>query len=119
MSVDTEPQKYGISRSLEVYERARRLMPGAEQLIRRRPTRAALGMSPIYAERAKGCLIWDVDGNEYIDWVSAVGPIILGYADEEVDAAVRAQMEKGTIYSILHESAVELAEELVRLIPSA
>ena len=108
-----------MRRSLQIYERAKALVPGTTQLISRRPTRAALGVSPIYAERAKGCRIWDVDGNEYIDWTSAVGPVILGYADEVVDAAVRAQIDRGTIYSIVQESAVELAEELVRIVPSA
>jgi glutamate-1-semialdehyde 2,1-aminomutase len=111
--------QHSISRSLAIYERAKALIPGTTQLISRRPTRAALGVSPIYAERAKGCRIWDVDGNEYIDWTSAVGPVILGYADEVVDQAVREQIERGAIYSIVQESAVELAEELVRLIPSA
>ena len=112
-------REHSVSRSLEIYERAKALIPGTTQLISRRPTRAALGVSPIYAERAKGCRIWDVDGNEYIDWTSAVGPVILGYADEVVDAAVCAQIERGSIYSIVQESAVELAEELVRIVPSA
>ncbi|MFH1567954.1 MAG: aminotransferase class III-fold pyridoxal phosphate-dependent enzyme, partial [Gemmatimonadota bacterium] len=94
-------------------------IPGVSQLISRRPTRAALGFSPIYAARAKGCRIWDVDGNEYVDWMSGVGPIILGYADEVVDRAVKEQIDRGSVYSIIHESSVELAEELVRLIPSA
>jgi len=76
------------ARSMELYQRARQLIPGVTQLISRRPTRAALGVSPIYAQRAAGCRIWDVDGNEYIDWMSGVGPIILGYADPVVDAAV-------------------------------
>lgn len=112
-------QEHSVHRSLEIYERAKALIPGTTQLISRRPTRAAFGVSPIYAERAKGCRIWDVDGNEYIDWTSAVGPVILGYADEVVDEAVRAQIERGSIYSIVQESAVELAEELVRIVPSA
>ena len=111
--------EHSVSRSLEIHERAKALIPGTTQLISRRPTRAALGVSPIYAERAKGCRIWDVDGNEYIDWTSAVGPVILGYADEVVDDAVRAQIARGSIYSIVQESAVELAEELVRIVPSA
>ncbi len=51
--------------------------------------------------------------------MSAVGPIILGYADEVVDQAVQEQIARGSIYSIVHENAVELAEELVRLVPSA
>ena len=112
-------REHSVRHSLQIYERAKALIPGTTQLISRRPTRAALGVSPIYAERAKGCRIWDVDGNEYIDWTSAVGPVILGYADEVVDAAVRAQIDRGTIYSIVQESAVELAEELVRIVPSA
>jgi len=115
-SNDTE---HSVRRSMEIYERATHLIPGVSQLISRRPTMGALGHSPIYAERAKGCRIWDVDGNDYVDWMSAVGPIILGYADDVVDAAVREQIERGSVYSIIHENSVELAEELVRLIPSA
>jgi len=111
--------KRTIERSLALYARAKEVIPGAAQLISRRPTRAALGVSPIYAERAKGCRIWDVDGNEYIDWHSGVGPIILGYCDEVVDAAVGEQIRRGSVYSILEENQVLLAEELVRLIPSA
>jgi len=112
-------KEHSVARSQAIHERAKALIPGTTQLISRRPTRAALGVSPIYAERAKGCRIWDVDGNEYIDWTSAVGPVILGYADDVVDDAVRAQIDRGSIYSIVQESAVELAEELVRIVPSA
>ena len=108
-----------IERSLELTKRAADIIPGVSQLISRRPSRWAKGVSPVFAERAKGCRIWDVDGNEYVDWMSGVGPIILGYADDVVDEAVRQQISKGSIYSILHESEIELAEELVKLIPSA
>jgi len=111
--------EHRVEKSMALYERARELIPGATQLISRRPTRGALGISPIYAERAKGCRIWDIDGNEYVDWMSGVGPIILGYADEIVDTAVREQIDRGTISSLVQENGVELAEELVRLIPSA
>ena len=111
--------EHSVQRSMAILERAQRVIPGVAQLISRRPTRAALGISPVYAERAVGCRIWDVDGNEYVDWTSAVGPIILGYADGAVDRAVKEQIDRGSIYSILHETSVELAEELVRLIPSA
>ena len=112
-------REHGVERSMEVYERARKLIPGVTQLISRRPARAALGVSPIYASHAKGCRIWDIDGNEYVDWYSGIGPIILGYADEVVDGAVKAQIDRGSIFSIVEENAVVLAEELVRLIPSA
>ena len=88
---------HSVDRSLRLYQRAAcQLIPGATQLISRRPTLAALGVSPIYADHAKGCRIWDVDGNEYVDWMSAVGPIILGYSDEVVDAAVKEQIDCGS-----------------------
>src|SRR5438093_12082593 len=108
-----------VRRSLELYGRALELIPGATQLVSRRPTRFAYGVSPIYAARAKGARFWDVDGHEYIDWVSGIGAILLGYADPVVDEAVRRQIETGTIYSVNHELEIELAEGLVRSIPCA
>lgn len=113
------PTYRGISRSMDLYRRAMELIPGGTQLISRRPTRFAYGVSPVYAEHAKGAHLWDVDGNEYIDWVSGILAIILGYSDEVVDTAVIEQIHKGSIYSINHELEVELAEELVATIPSA
>jgi len=104
---------------MQLYERALERIPGGTQLVSRRPTRFAYGVSPIYAERARGARLWDIDGNEYIDWVSGIGAIILGYADPVVDEAVREQISHGTIYSINHALEVELAEFLVRLIPCA
>jgi glutamate-1-semialdehyde 2,1-aminomutase len=108
-----------VARSLELYGRAMQLIPGGTQLLSRRPSRFAFGVSPIYAARAKGARIWDVDGHEYIDWVSGIGSIILGYADPDVDEAVCRQIATGTVYSINHELEIELAEELVNLIPCA
>ncbi|HUY92641.1 MAG TPA: aminotransferase class III-fold pyridoxal phosphate-dependent enzyme [Pirellulales bacterium] len=104
---------------MQLYSRALELIPGGTQLISRRPTRFACGVSPVYAKRAKGARFWDVDGNEYIDWVSGIGAIILGYADTVVDDAVCEQIRSGLNFSINHELEIELAEELVRTIPSA
>ena len=108
-----------VPRSMELYARAEQLIPGATQLISRRPSRAAMGVSPAFATRAKGARFWDVDGHEYIDWVSGIGAIILGYCDPVVDAAVCKQIESGLNYSINHELEIELAEELVATIPCA
>jgi glutamate-1-semialdehyde 2,1-aminomutase len=104
---------------MELYGRALELIPGGTQLISRRPTRFAHGVSPVYAARAKGARFWDVDGNEYIDWVSGIGAIILGYCDPIVDDAVRDQVARGTVYSINHELEIELAAELCCTIPCA
>lgn len=108
-----------VEKSMRLYDRAMELIPGGTQLISRRPTRFAYGVSPVYAERAKGARFWDVDGNEYIDWVSGIGAIILGYADEVVDEAVKEQISRGLNTSINSELEVELAELLVETIPCA
>lgn len=104
---------------MEMFERACQLIPGGTQLVSRRPSRYAYGVSPVYAAKAKGARFTDIDGNEYIDWVSGIGAIILGYADDVVDDAVRKQLADGTMYSINHSLEVELAEELVEQIPCA
>ncbi|MEO8497099.1 MAG: aminotransferase class III-fold pyridoxal phosphate-dependent enzyme, partial [Planctomycetota bacterium] len=109
----------GVAKSMQLFERACELIPGGTQLISRRPTRFACGVSPVYANRASGSRFWDVDGNEFIDWVSGIGAIILGYCDPVVDEAVCRQISTGTMYSINHELEVELAEELVTTIPCA
>src|SRR6188508_1502790 len=103
-------QRYGegevnprVTRSMELYRRALELIPGGTQLVSRRPTRLACGVSPVYAQRAQGARFWDVDGNEYIDWVSGIGAIILGYRDPVVDDAVRQQIARGAMTSINHE----------------
>ena len=104
---------------MELYQRAVQLIPGGTQLLSRRPSQFAYGVSPIYAQRAKGARFWDVDGNEYIAWLSDIGAIILGYADPAVDEAVHAQIDKGVTYGINHELELELAEQLISLVPCA
>lgn len=110
---------FGVHRSLDLYKQALDLIPGATQLISRRASRFAYGVSPIYAAKAKGARIWDVDGNEYLDWMSSVGAVVLGYADDVVDASVKDQIDNSTISSLNHECELELAQELSRTIPSA
>jgi len=104
---------------MALYRRALELIPGGTQLISRRPSRYANGVSPVYSARAKGARFWDVDGNEYIDWVSGIGAIILGYCDPAVDDAVREQVSRGMATSINSELELELAEEFCRTIPCA
>lgn len=104
---------------MQLYARALELIPGGTQLISRRPTRFACGVSPVYAARAKGARFWDVDGHQYIDWTSGIGSILLGYCDPVVDEAVREQLALGSIYSVNHELELELAEELCRTFPCA
>ena len=107
------------SRSQELYQRAAERIPGWTQLISRRADQFARGVSPVYAQRAKGSRFIDVDENEYIDWVNAVGAVILGHADDVVDGAVKEQIDRGSLYTLNSPLELELAEELCDTIPSA
>jgi len=67
-----------IDNSLKLYQRAVEIIPGASQTNSKRPQGFAPGAFPIYLERGEGCRVWDVDGNEYIDYIMALGPINTG-----------------------------------------
>lgn len=75
--------------------------------------------SPLFVTHGQGGLVWDADGNEYVDTVSALLPNILGYRDPDVDTAIRRQLARGISFSLATELEAELAETLVRLIPCA
>ena len=108
-----------VRSSMALYDRAGRLIPGRTQLVSRRASMFAEGVSPVYAQRAKGSRFIDVDGNEYIDWVNCVSAVILGHADPVVDGAVKEQIDRGSLYSVNNPAEIELAELLVDTIPSA
>ncbi len=73
----------------------------------------------IYIKRSKGARIVDIDGNEYIDYRLAYGPVILGYADERVDDAARAGMDIGGVFALSTELEFELAERIAKMVPAA
>ena len=73
----------------------------------------------IYIKRAKGCRLWDLDDNEYIDYRLAYGPYILGYADERVDQAAREGMEIGGVFALATELEYEVAKKISSMVPSA
>jgi glutamate-1-semialdehyde 2,1-aminomutase len=105
--------------SEELLARARKTIPLGAQTFSKSITQYPLGVSPYFAERAKGSRLWDADGNEYIDFINALASVTLGYCDPDVDAAVRAQLDKGTIYSLSHVLEAEVAEMVCELVPSA
>ena len=108
-----------VSQSYELYEKASQLIPGWTQLISRRASQFANGVSPVYAASAKGSRFTSIDGVEYIDWVNAVTAVILGHADDVVDAAVKEQIDRGSLYTLNCPLEIELAEELNQTIPSS
>jgi len=100
---------------LNFFEKAIKLIPGGSQTSSKRPSAFAPGAYPIYIERGEGSHVWDIDGNEYIDYILALGPLTLGYRYPAIDEAIRAQFEKG----LLHPLEVEVAEAIKGAVPCA
>jgi glutamate-1-semialdehyde aminotransferase len=110
-------EKLNIARSLELFEQAKKLVPGGV-LGARKPSDFIEGEYPIFLEYGKGCRLTDVDGNEYIDFLCGYGPIILGYREEEVDEAVTRQIkDKGFCFTLTQRYQNELAKKLSELVP--
>ncbi len=108
-----------IEKSKAWLERAETVIPGAAQTFSKGPNQHVRGVAPVFLAKGQGCRVWDVDGNEYIDYIQGLLPNILGYAHPEVNAAVAEQLGQGHSFSLPHPLEVELAERLVRLIPCA
>lgn len=113
------PREASLARGRELLERTLAVIPGGSQTFSKGPTQFVQGVAPAFAVRGKGCRFWDADGNEYLDCGMALGAVILGYADEEVNEAVRGQLEHGTIFTLPHPLEMEVAEILCRLFPRA
>ena len=103
-------------KSERLYKRAERAIPGGVNS----PVRAfrSVGGNPLFIKRAQGSHIWDVDGNEYIDYVGSWGPMILGHAHPKVLGAIRRAIKNGTSFGAPTELEVKLAERIKKMIPS-
>jgi len=108
-----------VSRSLELYDRAKELIAGRTHLFGRRAEMHAYGISPIYSDRQQGGYLWDVDGHKYIDFNMGAGAVLLGHAYPTVVRAVQDQAAQGTGLTINHPLELETAELLAELVPCA
>lgn len=108
-----------IQRSDALYARARRRIPAGTQTLAKGPTQYVDGVAPKYLVRGRGSRVWDADENEYLDLTMAVGPVVLGYGYEAVDAAIRRQLADGITFSLMHPLEVEVAELCHAVIPGA
>ena len=104
------------SSSAAAFDRACRVLVGGVNS----PVRAfgSVGGSPYFVARAAGSRVWDVDGNEYIDYVQSYGASILGHADPDVNAAIIDQLQRGTAWSEPGEAEYHLAQLLTSRVPS-
>lgn len=107
------------AKSEAMLERARRTIPLGAQTFSKSVTQYPLGVSPYFAERASGSHLWDVDGNEYVDFVNSLAAVTLGYCDPDVNDAVAQQLGKGTLFSLSSELEAAVAEEIVGMVPCA
>jgi glutamate-1-semialdehyde 2,1-aminomutase len=104
------------SRNAALFERAQKLIPGGVNS----PVRAfkAVGGTPRFVQRAQGAYFWDADGQRYIDYIGSWGPMILGHGHPAVVEAVQKAVLEGFSYGAPTEREVEMAEEIVKLVPS-
>jgi len=104
----------------KLWKRAKQVIPGGNMLLSKRAEMFLPDQWPAYFSKAKGCKVWDLDGNEYIDMsIMGVGTNILGYGHDEVDEAVRATVAAGNMSTLNCTEEVVLAEKLVELHPWA
>jgi len=108
-----------VTESDKLYERASPIMTPVTQTLAKGPGQYVNGVAPKYLKRGKGARVWDVDGNEYLDYNMAIGPLSLGYCYPRVDEAIIAQLKDGITFSMMHELEVVLAELIHEIIPNA
>ena len=100
-------------------ERALRTIPLASQTFSKSIAQFPRGASPLFITHGKGSHVWDVDENEYVDFINGLLSISIGYNDPEVTHAVKQQLENGVTFSLPHTLEMEVAELLVELVPCA
>jgi glutamate-1-semialdehyde 2,1-aminomutase len=108
-----------ITQSDLLYQRALKVQKPITQTLAKGPGQFTKGIAPKYLQKGRGSHVWDVDGNEYIDFNAAIGPLSLGYAYPAVDEAIKKQLEDGITFSLMHPLEVELSELIQEVIPNA
>ena len=99
--------------------KAKEIIPAQAQTFSKNWTQYPLGQAPIFASNADAGYIWDIDGNKFIDWPMALGPIILGHNNLEVNFAISEQLKRGIAFSLPHYKELRLAEKLIDWFPYA
>jgi glutamate-1-semialdehyde aminotransferase len=106
-------------RSAELLERALKRIPTGSQTFSKSHIQFPRDASPLFLARGEGGRVWDVDGNEYVDLICGLLPVVLGYRDPDVDAAIRDQLDSGISFSLATDLEIGLAERLGAIVPCA
>jgi len=109
-----------MNKGVELWAKAKKIIPGGNQLLSKRSERFLPGLWPSYYTKAKGCEVWDLDGNRYYDFAQmGVGSVSLGYADEDVNREVKKAIENSSMCTLNCYEEVELAERMIEIHPWA
>jgi len=106
-----------MKNSKRLLKKSKNLIPALSQTFSKAPYSYVEGVYPTYISQGKGSHIYDVDNNEFIDYVLALGPITLGYQYKRVDDAIKNQLKQGISFSMPHYTEIELSEEIKSIIP--
>lgn len=117
--LDRQPAQLTLTRSHELLEAARGLIPGLTQSLMKRPEQFAPGAFPVYIESGDGALVRDVDGNQYIDYICGLGASTLGHNHPAVVGTIRERLERGVLHSLPTEVEISATQALVDSIPGA
>lgn len=107
------------TKSEQLLARAEKSIPLGTQTFSKSRTQFPYGISPYFIEKGEGSHVWDVDGNEFVDFINGLAAITLGYNDADVTTAVRAQLDQGTIFSLAHPIEMQVAEKIIEMVPCA
>jgi glutamate-1-semialdehyde aminotransferase len=109
-----------MGKGQELYKEAKKIIPGGTQLLSKRPEQFLPDQWPAYYSKAKGCEVWDLDGNKYTDMsFMGIGACTLGYADDDVNQAVLNAVNNGSMCTLNSPGEVELAQLMLKLHPWA
>lgn len=109
-----------MGRTQDLYNKAKKIIPGGTQLLSKRPEMFLPDLWPAYYSKAKGCEIWDLDGKKYIDMsYMGIASCILGYCDTDVDKAAKEAIKNGSMTTLNCPEEIELAQLLCKIHPWA
>ena len=103
-------------RGQKLWKKAKKIIPGGNMLLSKRPEMFLPNAWPTYFSKAKGCKVWDLDGNEYLDMsIMGIGTNILGYGNKEIDEEVKKTIQKGNMSTFNCPEEVFLSEKLLKM----
>jgi len=111
--------KKDLTNSFDYFAKSKKLIPSLTQTFSRAAYTFVEGAFPIYAKSGQGSHFFDVDGNEYIDYLCGLGPIILGHKYKRVDDAIKEQLDSGILFSLPHKLELDVSELICKMVPSA